>query len=59
MSKRKPSLWGDMDDLDSTEESFVESHVALIVFAIILAGVIAYLIVTNIQPLGSVLNPGG
>jgi hypothetical protein len=48
-----------MDDLDSTEESFVESHVALIVFAIILAGVIAYLIVTNIQPLGSVLNPGG
>ena len=60
MGKRQSSLWRDMDDLDiGAEESFFKSHLTLIVFALLVAGVIAYLILTNIQPIGNALNPGG
>ena len=59
-SKRQSSLWRDMDDLDSGgDESFLKSHLALIVFAVAIAAVIAYLILTNIQPIVNALNPGG
>jgi hypothetical protein len=46
-----------MDELESSDESFLRSHWEILLFAVIIIGIIAYTILTNLQPISNILRP--